>query len=290
MSLLRTVKQTLRMKPLPAGSPAPALSLTADEGTWIRLTDFKDHLNVVLVFFRSTSDDTTDAVLKGFDARLEAFEELDTVIFGISTYRTDKLRSFRSELGLEFFLLYDPLAVESRRFGCSGRLRPYSRPAVVIVGKDGKVAHSAHGLPDVEQVLSVVAELEGRAVPERQDEERSFTGVRDPGSAAWRVRDIESQEAQRLMEADHAFKLIDVRTRSEFDADHAPQAIFLPVDELPHRYQELGQMTHLIFICQSGERSAQAAEFISSIGGSEIYNVADGMSGWAGDRRSNTSA
>lgn len=290
MSLVKLLKQSLRMKPLPVGTPAPPLSLTADEGTWIRLPDFKDHLNVVLLFFRTTNDDATDATLKAFDERLDAFEQLDTVVFAVSTFRTDRLRQFRSELGLEYFLLYDPLAVESRRFGCSGRIRPYTRPAVVIVGKDGKVSMSQHGLPSVEQVLEHVASVEGRDVPRQESDENRFTGVRDPGGAAWRVRELDAEEAVNMLKSDDSFKLVDVRTRSEYDADHAPQAVLLPVDELPHRYQELGQTTHLIFICQSGGRSAQAAEFIASIGGSEIYNVSSGMSGWTGERRSSTSA
>lgn len=289
MSVLNLVKQTLRMKPLPVGSEAPPLSLTADEGTWIRLPDFKDHLNVVLLFFRKTDDDATDATLKSFDARLEAFEQLDTVIFAISTFRTDRLRQFRSELGLEYFLLYDPLAVESRRFGCSGRVRPYTRPAVVVIGKDGKVSLSQHGLPSVDQILAHVAGVEGREVPKEQQEENRFTGVRDPGGQAWRVKELEADEALAKLK-DDTFKLVDVRTQEEYDADHVPGSVLLPVDELPHRYQELGQTTHLVFICQNGGRSAQAAEFIASIGGSEIYNVSSGISAWTGDRRSNTSA
>ena len=290
MSLRQQIKQSLFKKPIEVGSAAPALSLTADEGTWIKLPDFKDHLNVVLLFFRRLDDDATDAFLKSYDQRLEAFEKLDTVVFAVSTYRTDRLREFRAELGLEFFLLYDPLAVESRKFGCSGRIRPYSRPAVVVIGKDGKIASAVHGLVPVQDTLALAAGLEGKDVPEEQSQEQAFTGVRDPGGAAWRVQDIEAEDAVKMMAADEHFKLVDVRTKSEYDADHAPQAVLLPVDELPHRYQELGQTTHLIFICQSGGRSAQAAEFMASIGASEVYNVATGMSGWTGERRSNTSA
>ncbi len=284
MPIRKLIKQSIRMKPLAVGSDAPALSLTADEGTWIKLPDFKDHLNVVLLFFRRMDDDATDAFLKAYDRRLEAFEELDTVVFGISTYRTDRLREFRAELGLEYYLLYDPLAVESRNFGCSGRVRPYSRPAVVVVGKDGRIAAAEHGLIDVEQTLSVAAALEGKDVPEEEQEEKVFTGVRDPGGVAWRVQHIDGARARKMLSDDDSFKLIDVRTKAEFEADHAPEAVHMPVDELPHRYQELGQTTHLLFIGQAGGRSAQAAEFMASIGASEVYDVEDGMASWTGDR------
>lgn len=290
MPLLSALKQTIRMKPLPVGSPAPELSLTADEGTWIKLPDFKDHLNVVLLFFRRLDDDATDAFLRGYDRRLEAFEELDTVVFGITTFRTDRLRDFRSELALEYFLLYDPLAVESRRFGCSGRVRPYARPAVVIVGKDGNIAFSEHGLVEVDRTLQLVAELEGREVPTDEEDQASFTGVRDPGGEAWRVQHIPNDKAIAMLKEDDSFVLVDVRTKAEFEADHAPGAVHLPVDELPHRYQELGQTTHLLFISQTGGMSAQAAEFMASIGASEVYNLEEGMASWPGERVSDTSA
>jgi rhodanese-related sulfurtransferase len=77
---------------------------------------------------------------------------------------------------------------------------------------------------------------------------------------------------------------VDVRTRGEFEADRSPLARHVPVDELPHRYQELGQTDHLIFVCQGGGRSAAAAEFMASLGASNIYNVAGGMSQWTGPR------
>lgn len=291
MPLRSLLKTTLLMRPVAVGEDAPELSLTADEGTWIKLPDFREHLHVVLLFFKSTADDATDAFLKAYDARLDAFEELDTVVFGISTYRTDRLRDFRAELGLEFFLLYDPFAVESRKFGCSGRVRPYSRPAVVIVDKQGQVAFAEHGLVDVQTALGVVAGIEGKDVPEQSAAEAAgFTGVRDPGSESWRVVEIDSDKALSMLADDDSFKLVDVRTRSEFEADHAPMATHLPVDELPHRYQELGQTTHLIFVDQSGGAAAQAAEFMASIGASEVYVVGEGMSGWSGERESLTSA
>jgi rhodanese-related sulfurtransferase/peroxiredoxin len=275
------------------GRPAPRLSLTADEGTWIRLQDFKGHINAVLIFFRSLSDDATDAALKQFHQRREQFEELDTALFGITSYRPDKLRDFRASLGLEFFLLYDPLAMDSRGFRASSRVRPTCKNTVYVIGKDGNILSAWRGLPDVAEVLSVIARSQGVEVQDHTSGEDGassgaddqFTGVRNPGQRADRVKDISSDSAVEMMSADDSsYVLLDVRTTSEYDADHAPQAMHIPVDELPHRYQEVGQTTHIICICQAGGRSAAAAEFLTSIGGSEIYNVEGGMSSWTGDR------
>jgi peroxiredoxin len=86
--------------PLAPGETAHSLSLTADEGTWIKLSDFAGHLNVVLVFFRSLTDDGTDAWLLDWHRRRSQLEELETVVFGVHTARTDQLREFRHRLGL----------------------------------------------------------------------------------------------------------------------------------------------------------------------------------------------
>ena len=86
------IADLLNWKPLEAGRPATPLSLTADEGTWIKLADFKTHLNVVLVFFRRMDDDATQTFLRALQAQQPRFEDLECGIFGVHTARTDKLR------------------------------------------------------------------------------------------------------------------------------------------------------------------------------------------------------
>jgi len=272
--------------PIAVGEAAPALSLTADEGTWVRMTDFKDHINVIFIFFRSLNRDEVDAWLKGFQAHREHFEELETAIFGVTTSRTDKLRDYRNSLGLDFYLLYDPFALDSKKFRCSGRIRPFCKDSVVVVGKDGKIAYSKRGRPDADELLKFVAQLEGKPVPgQAEEEERAFSAVRNPGQRPDEVRHIGTEKILSLLnEEDSLFKMVDVRTKSEYDADHIPGTQHIPVDEVPHRYQEFGQTTHLIFMCQAGGRAMAAAEFITSIGGSEIYVAEGGMTEWSGER------
>jgi rhodanese-related sulfurtransferase/peroxiredoxin len=285
MSPFTSVAQLVRWSPLQPGEPAPKLSLTADEGTWIRLPDFKGHINVLLVFFRSMSDDATDAWLKDIQRNRQRFEDLETAVFGVSTARTDKLREYRSSLGLEFFLLYDPLAVDSRAFRCSGRLRPVIKDNVVLVGKDGLVVEAWRGQPNAETLLAAVARAQGVTLEPVAPVTSAPSEVRSPGKPAAEVKHVDAPAAVALLKAkDSPYLLLDVRTLSEFEADHAPGAIHVPVDELPHRYQELGQTSHIICLCQAGSRSAAAAEFLTSIGGTHIVNVLGGMSSWSGDR------
>lgn len=281
------IADLLNWKPLEAGRPATPLSLTADEGTWIKLADFKTHLNVVLVFFRRMEDDATQNFLRALQTQQPRFEELECGIFGVHTARTDKLREFRSRIGIQFFLLYDPLAFAARGFRASGRVRPICKDTVVVVGKDGNVLYSQRGFPDVEELLSVLARAEGRSVPAPVAAAPVTSGatIRDPGKGPAAVRDVESAEAiQLLQEKDSPYLLVDVRTKAEWEREHSPLARLIPVDELPHRYAELKQTTHIIFVCQGGGRSAAAAEFMTSIGASDIVNVLGGMSEWSGPK------
>ena len=138
---------------------------------------------------------------------------------------------------------------------------------------------------DPQEVLDVVARLEGKGVPVVQAEKAAVSGVRNPGQQPEMVKHIDSKKAETLLKAkDSPYVLVDVRTFSEYEPDHSPLAKHLPVDELPHRYQELNQTTHIIFVCQAGGRSQAAAEFMTSIGGAEIYSVINGMAEWQGDR------
>ncbi len=288
------IRELLRFSPLSEGSLAPALSLTADEGTWIKLRDFEGHLNVVLYFFKDGEIPETARLLRDLNANRQQFEALETAIFGVCAKRTDQLRALRDALGLDFYLIYDPLAVTSRSFGASGRVRPYCKDTVFVIGKDQHVAFSERGQPTVEQVLSAAANLQGVIAPDADQavdtsagDEPTKSAIREPGTGPARVIEIDPTKAEEMLdEEDSLYILVDVRTVSEFESDRSPQAIHMPVDEVTHRYHELGQTDHLIFVCQSGGRSAQAAEFMCSIGSSEIYNVIGGMSSWEGDRES----
>jgi rhodanese-related sulfurtransferase/peroxiredoxin len=275
----------LTWKPLPAGSAATALSLTADDGTWIKLPDFKGHLHVILAFFRTMDADRGAWLVRLGQAR-GRLEEMEAVAFGVNTARTDALRAWRQEHGIDLFLLYDPFALAARGYRASGRAVLQCRDQVVVVGKDGTVIFNERGLIDPERILDVVARAEGReAAPPPPPPAAPEPVLRTPGQPAAAVHDIDSAEALRLLgEKDSPFLLVDVRTKGEFERGHSPLARHIPVDEMPHRYAELGQNTHLIFVCQGGGRSAAAAEFMTSIGASQVYNVTGGMSQWSGAR------
>ena len=287
MSMFDRARNLLSWSPPEVGSVAHPISLTADEGTWVKLEDFREHLNVVFVVFDSLTDPQVDQWLKEWNRRIGQFESLETVVFGIHSARTDDLRSYRQQLGLEFFLLYDPLAIESRALRCSSRVAPVCKTTVVVVGKDGRVLFSERGQSDPTRALEVISGKEGRKATELEAETSDAgrgpgTG---PGTGPAPVQNIDSTKAEGFLdEKDGNYVLIDVRTLSEYEADHSPNAVHIPIDELPHRYRELNQTHRIICVCQAGGRSAAAAEFLTSIGGTEIFNIEGGMSAWSGRR------
>lgn len=285
MGFLSRTKQLLTWPPPNVGEACHILSLTADEGTWVKLDDFRDHLNVVFLFFDSITDDETDSLLLDYSRRVNQFESLETVVFGVNTARTDELRPYRHRLGLEFFLLYDPLAIESRAMRCSSRLAPVCKPTTVVVGKNGQVLFSERGFAAPTATLEVLAASEGREAAELKEEIESSSDGHTTTPSPAMVQNVDSTSAEALIdEEDGGYVLVDVRTWSEYEADHSPNAVHIPIDELPHRYRELKQTHRIICVCQAGGRSAAAAEFLTSIGGTEIFNVEGGMSAWSGRR------
>lgn len=289
--MIDKLSNLLSWKPLEAGKPATPLSLTADDGTWIKLPDFKGHLNVVLMFFKTMSDDDTIRFLKELDANRERFEALETAVFGVHTARTDALRSFRSSIGVQLFLLYDPFAWESRGFRASSRVSPTCKNTTVVVGKDGNVLFSERGFPTADTLVELIARTEGKDVPpppapvEPHGSAGTSDMLRTPGKGPAAVGEVDAQRAMAMLsEKDSPYILVDVRNKNEWEREHAPMARLIPIDELPHRYGELNQTTHIIFVCQGGGRSSAASEFMTSIGATEIYNVIGGMNEWTGPK------
>lgn len=74
--------------------------------------------------------------------------------------------------------------------------------------------------------------------------------------------------------------LFDVRETGEFKSGHAAGARSLPLSALRTRFErELPKERDLLIICQSGARSAQACNFLSSQG-YKVTNVSGGTAAW----------
>ncbi len=74
--------------------------------------------------------------------------------------------------------------------------------------------------------------------------------------------------------------LLDVRTQEEWDEYHVPNAVLIPLDELPNRLAELPTGQPIMVICRSGNRS-QVGRDILLQGGFNATSITGGIKAWA---------
>jgi glyoxylase-like metal-dependent hydrolase (beta-lactamase superfamily II)/rhodanese-related sulfurtransferase len=77
--------------------------------------------------------------------------------------------------------------------------------------------------------------------------------------------------------------VLDVRTAGEFDNDlgHLEHAHLIPLDELASRLGDIPQDRPIVTVCQSGKRSARAAEILLGGGFDKVANLAGGLIQWS---------
>ncbi|MGV8872510.1 MAG: rhodanese-like domain-containing protein [Rhodococcus sp. (in: high G+C Gram-positive bacteria)] len=73
--------------------------------------------------------------------------------------------------------------------------------------------------------------------------------------------------------------LLDVREDDEWQAGHAPEAVHIPMGDIPSRAGELDNQSQVYVVCKSGGRSARVAEYLNRVG-FEAINVDGGMHAW----------
>ena len=73
--------------------------------------------------------------------------------------------------------------------------------------------------------------------------------------------------------------LIDVREPSEWDAGHAPGALFIPMGQVEARLDEVPRDATSVIVCRSGGRSGTVTQFLNSHGFNAL-NMAGGMNAW----------
>ena len=80
---------------------------------------------------------------------------------------------------------------------------------------------------------------------------------------------------------DKGAQVVDVRTGPEIARGVIPGASHIALNEIAARAGELDQMAPVVLYCQSGGRSAGAAQFLVSQGFQQVYNLQGGIIAWA---------
>ena len=76
-----------------------------------------------------------------------------------------------------------------------------------------------------------------------------------------------------------SFLFVDVREPNEFDAGHIRGSVHIPLMELPQRFEELPRDRTVVAVCQVGQRSELAANFLVQQG-FEAHNLEGGLAKW----------
>jgi rhodanese-related sulfurtransferase len=76
-------------------------------------------------------------------------------------------------------------------------------------------------------------------------------------------------------------RVLDVREEWEFRQGHLPGAIHVPLGRLGQGYTNLPRDKRLLVICQSGNRSLSATDFLLARGFGGSASVRGGTSAWA---------
>lgn len=74
--------------------------------------------------------------------------------------------------------------------------------------------------------------------------------------------------------------LIDVRTIDEFNREHIPNAVNIPLDQLESINYD--KDTKIIIYCQTGVRSKEAVTKLINMGYTNLYDLDGGLLNWGG--------
>ena len=76
--------------------------------------------------------------------------------------------------------------------------------------------------------------------------------------------------------------LLDVRQDWETKLCRLENAVHIPIEEIELRTEELDPKTEIVVYCHKGVRSAAVAEYLRSLGFTDVKNLAGGVDFWAG--------
>lgn len=103
-------------------------------------------------------------------------------------------------------------------------------------------------------------------------------------TTAIEYKKITAEEAKARIDSGDEIIILDVRTESEYHAGHIPNSVLIPnetiKDSMPELLPDLN--AEILIYCRSGNRSAQAAKKLISIGYTNVYDFG-GIIDWPYD-------
>lgn len=94
-------------------------------------------------------------------------------------------------------------------------------------------------------------------------------------------RQVDAEEAKRLMDEETDYIILDVRTEQEYSEGHIPGALLLPDYEVSERAEELlpDKEQMILVYCRSGNRSRGASAALAKLGYTNVIEFG-GIRSW----------
>lgn len=92
---------------------------------------------------------------------------------------------------------------------------------------------------------------------------------------------VSAVELRARLAEGNDIRLVDVRTTAEFEAGHIATSYHVPLDALREHRDEFRHLdAHVVLVCQSGSRAAQAAERLAGAGLVNLQILDGGIARW----------
>ncbi|HLZ52553.1 MAG TPA: peroxiredoxin [Candidatus Acidoferrum sp.] len=147
------------------GQKAPDFALPNQDKKEVKLSEFAGKRNVVLVFYPLDWSPVCTNEHACLVNDMKAFETLDAEVLGVSVDSVWSHKAFADKMGIKYSLLADfhPKGAMSEKYGVYLGDKGITGRAIVIVGKDGKVAwvknYDIPVVPDVKEVEAALSQV-----------------------------------------------------------------------------------------------------------------------------------
>ena len=95
------------------------------------------------------------------------------------------------------------------------------------------------------------------------------------------MKEISVEQLEQWRARGKNFVMLDVREPFELQAASLPEAVHIPMRQVPARMNELDREAEIAVLCHHGGRSAQVARYLSAQGFGSVQNVAGGIDAYS---------
>lgn len=101
------------------------------------------------------------------------------------------------------------------------------------------------------------------------------------------ISHIDSEELYELLQdTNNSHLIIDVREPHEYEQAHIPGIPLIPMGNIPQYADQLDKEREYVFVCRSGQRSFEVANYLQQLGFQHVHNLDGGMLGWMYETKS----